>query len=634
MAGIIDQLDGLVLNSLQSNVFSDTNPYLTSLAAQKSPRSPNDNQVFAGDQRLNGPATPRITPKEGDIRLRGKESFAKGNIYDDRDFNINLEGGGKYAPLAQATPIANYIDIFSVAHWLRNIGTEFGLLPGKHTEDRGRRLAKFASYAGVMLAEGLMNPGDPQLGGFANQIANPLSFVIASVPLIRATPIGSSPNVAAATGLEYVSNFKLIPAASERLLLMRNGLYVKALDLSQVSKLDIQPPGFFGDISSAPGYGAQGNTLQKPGLNPPLLGGTVAAQVDGGSITDFFTADLVHTNVYNSARKYLDSPVITQKKLEEALEVMPPPTSPRERESVHIQTVFTNRRFPGAPAGKTLTDQDYTFVTKARKQTVNDKFEPEDIAAGPGNVDMRIHNSENPDSGLVAADQYGKSVIPDSELYMPFCFQDLRNIADSAIGLDKYVYFRAFLKSNISETFTPDWQAERYFGRTEQIPIYQGTARNLALSFDIVAWGPQDLPLMYKKLHKLQSMVYPLYDTKGYMQAAPLIRMRVGDLFASRSKLGLPGYITSLDFAFDDGIWNLKTDFKVPRKVTVSLAFTVLHEGNPGIYTRGARVEDDGTVVESGVPGPTFGTAATFPDTQDVGGDETGIRGILAAARA
>jgi len=176
----------------------------------------------------------------------------------------------------------------------------------------------------------------------------------------------------------------------------------------------------------------------------------------------------------------------------------------------------------------------------------------------------------------------------DDEIYMPFAFQDLRE------SPPKFLYFRAFLREGFSETFTPDWQVDRYYGRVDQIPTYRGTIRTINLAFDVVAWAPVDLPVIYKKLHKLQSMVYPSFDTKGFLQAAPIIRMRVGDLISSKKtftanttstpKVGLPGYFTSLDFSYDETVWNLELDFKVPRKVTVSLGFNVIHEGNPGLY--------------------------------------------------
>jgi len=133
-----------------------------------------------------------------------------------------------------------------------------------------------------------------------------------------------------------------------------------------------------------------------------------------------------------------------------------------------------------------------------------------------------------------------------------------------------------------------------------------GTMRTINLSFDVVAFSPKDLPIMYRKLRKLQSMVYPMYDDKGFLKSGPIIRMRIGDLIAAEDNRGLPGYLTSLDFNYDISIWNIKTDVKVPRNITVSLAFTALHDGNPGIYKDGSKnkfataiLNKDGIVKES-----------------------------------
>jgi hypothetical protein len=182
-------------------------------------------------------------------------------------------------------------------------------------------------------------------------------------------------------------------------------------------------------------------------------------------------------------------------------------------------------------------------------------------------------------------DQFGVSKgvvndpIKDSDLYMPFMFQDLRRKSP-----EEFLYFRAFLKPGLAETFTPDWQVERYYGRVDQVPIYMGTLRTLSVAFDVVAWSPADLPVVWRKMNKLQSMVYPDYNKGGFYKSGPIIRMRIGDLFASTNGRGLPGYITSMDWSYDDGIWNMDDELKVPRKISVSIGFTVLHDGNPGTY--------------------------------------------------
>jgi hypothetical protein len=197
------------------------------------------------------------------------------------------------------------------------------------------------------------------------------------------------------------------------------------------------------------------------------------------------------------------------------------------------------------------------------------------------------------------------SPITDGEIYVPLMFQDLRDTTP------KYLYFRAFLKPGLAETFTPDWQLERYYGRVDQIPIYQGTTRSINMAFDVVAWKPEDLPVMWRKLKKLQSMVYPFYNGRGFLNSGPIVRMRVGDLIAGQGGKGLPGYITSMDWSYDDGIWNTEVDAKIPRKVSVSLGFTVLHEGNPGTYpyAKAEKGIDDPEVPSQTTEGYTFGAA-------------------------
>lgn len=58
-------------------------------------------------------------------------------------------------------------------------------------------------------------------------------------------------------------------------------------------------------------------------------------------------------------------------------------------------------------------------------------------------------------------------------------------------------------------------------------------------------------------------------------------------LGANKEGNGLGGYITALDFSYDETIWNIEKNLKAPRKVTVSLGFTVLHDDNPGLYPSG-----------------------------------------------
>lgn len=47
---------------------------------------------------------------------------------------------------------------------------------------------------------------------------------------------------------------------------------------------------------------------------------------------------------------------------------------------------------------------------------------------------------------------------------------------------------------------------------------------------------------------------------------------------------GLPGYLTAMDISYDNSVWSITKDKKVPHHFEVSLGFTALHEFNPGLY--------------------------------------------------
>ncbi len=564
MASILNQLDQLVTTAINTNIYTDTNTYLNTVGVAR-----NNNIASQVQQvRQNVAFSPAAiqpsalsfanSPSAGLIPEQGN---IQNNLFTDQEFQI----GGKFAPVAGTTPSSlRYFDVFAIAHWARNVFTELGVLANPQTGVRSAEsITKGISFLSSQLLLNFMNPGDIQVGGVANQIYNPLSFALSLVPLMRTSTTLASTNSAAAlsiTGDVYKSATRAAAElGNDRMLLMRQGFYQKSIDGTDVSKLDGPLTGFLGDIAKQ----GDPDTLQKPGI--PI---SIEAQVDQqGLLAPLAQFSDVHKNIYTSETQYLDNPVMDLQRLAQISKDFEGTPLARPPGELKLDALFVTSKFPG---GAKNAKTQYSWVAK---KNFSDGF-PSVATARPSDLSVRVDVREDPNTGLVP----GNSPIPDDEIYMPFMFQDLR---DSPAQL---LYFRAFLKGDIAETFTPDWQIERYYGRVDQVPIYMGTIRTTILSFDVVAWSPADLPLMWKKLHKLQSMVYPAYDTRGFLKASPIIRMRVGDLICASGKRGLPGYITSLDFSYDDGIWEIDTDFKIPRKVSVSLSYTILHEGNPGIY--------------------------------------------------
>lgn len=260
-------------------------------------------------------------------------------------------------------------------------------------------------------------------------------------------------------------------------------------------------------------------------------------------------------------------------------------------------------KLPSLFGGKGFTGFDIVKETSAAKGIKRPKDTPQTLHARivesyDGDIDGITESGFEPD---------------ENKIYMPLVFQDLRD------KVETFLYFRAFIKpDSVTETFTPRWNETSYYGRVDNVPIYMGTTRMINFAFDVVAWQPADLPIVYRKLHKLQSMVYPFFDQSGFLSSGPIIRMRMGDLFSTTNngKRGLPGYLNSLDLTFDN-VWNIEKDFKIPRKATVSISFTALHEGNPGIYPTN----------EQGKELPTFGIGIQNDDSFN--GVEVGIRGLL-----
>ena len=124
--------------------------------------------------------------------------------------------------------------------------------------------------------------------------------------------------------------------------------------------------------------------------------------------------------------------------------------------------------------------------------------------------------------------------------YMPFYFHDLRT--NEILPLPCFV-------SNISDSFSPKYSESTSFGRMDPVLIYGGTTRKIGFSFYMVATSPEDYSALYYGINKLVSLVYPQWGggtemtnaagetfqiPYSYVQtASPLIRLRLGELFAS-----------------------------------------------------------------------------------------------------
>jgi hypothetical protein len=95
-----------------------------------------------------------------------------------------------------------------------------------------------------------------------------------------------------------------------------------------------------------------------------------------------------------------------------------------------------------------------------------------------------------------------------------------------------YIHFRAFIDS-MNDSYSADWQAQKFMGRGENFYRYNGFDRKVSLSWTVVAQSKAELIPMYQKLNYLASVCAPDYSDLGYMRGN-LSRINCrGDIFST-----------------------------------------------------------------------------------------------------
>ncbi len=169
----------------------------------------------------------------------------------------------------------------------------------------------------------------------------------------------------------------------------------------------------------------------------------------------------------------------------------------------------------------------------------------------------------------------------DDDFYIPFYFSDFRKP-------ERRIYFKAFL-TELTEKFASQWNKVSYYGRIDPVGTYMNTGRNVTIGWKVAAMSKQGLSTMWKKINNFLKMLYPTY-VNGSLAAAPLVRVRVGDVIADGQGLGLPGYITDATLNYNETTWEIDTfetgNFetgKVPMVCQMNIGFQIIHERNPSV---------------------------------------------------
>ena len=134
------------------------------------------------------------------------------------------------------------------------------------------------------------------------------------------------------------------------------------------------------------------------------------------------------------------------------------------------------------------------------------------------------------------------------------------------------VQFRAFI-SSIKEGVKPEYNEQRYIGRTERFVTYAGARRSVAMNFNIVAFSSEELDDMWTRINYLTGLAFPKrFSTSGFM-TPPLFKLTVGKIYDVQ-----PCYIDTLDFDLLDESITFDIDKQVSQVINVSMNLILLEK--------------------------------------------------------
>lgn len=140
-------------------------------------------------------------------------------------------------------------------------------------------------------------------------------------------------------------------------------------------------------------------------------------------------------------------------------------------------------------------------------------------------------------------------------------------------GTAGFLQFRGYL-TNMTDSFNPEWEAQRYVGRPDSVQKYDGFNRTFNFSFMVVAMSKNEKDIMWAKLSNLVNKVSPVVSAQGYM-SSPFVYLTIGSYI-----LDEPGYLDNLTYTIsDDYPWDISDER--PMYINVSTSFKFLGKESP-----------------------------------------------------
>jgi hypothetical protein len=242
----------------------------------------------------------------------------------------------------------------------------------------------------------------------------------------------------------------------------------------------------------------------------------------------------------------------------------------------------------GTPVYKTKTT-DRRFENIELEQRVG--------VGSPGSVDGNISTPVD----LINAKPIYNSSIGESGISANTPKEHSNDLVHFRIGIvnpqnpstTTYMNFRSFI-DNFSDSYTADWDAQKYMGRAESFYKYNGFGREISIGFTVAAQSQAEMNVIYSKLNYLASSLAPTYTSQGYM-AGNLSKITLGDYIYEQY-----GVIKSLSYDIpEESPWEITIGKgstikdELPMIVSVKLSFTPIHDFRPEVGNQNRFITKD-----------------------------------------
>ena len=134
------------------------------------------------------------------------------------------------------------------------------------------------------------------------------------------------------------------------------------------------------------------------------------------------------------------------------------------------------------------------------------------------------------------------------------------------------LHFRAFL-SSLKQNVRPEFNEQRYIGRTERFVTYGGARRSATLQFNIAAFSQDEIDQAWTRINYLTGLAFPLGVSDSGFMVPPLFRLTVGGIYENQ-----PCYIENLDFDFLDETITFDIDKEVSQVINVNMSIILLEK--------------------------------------------------------